>query len=252
MTCSLKDSTTVADGKTYPRSLLRLHAHPDFSLLRETWYPLGKKSIPFPLILDSLAIAVWYCDDGSNVVSARRISLATYCFSRAEVQMLSEQLDTRFNIRCYVNKKNVLIVRTESYKDFIELVRPYVPWACFQHKLAYRASQASPSCKKDISSVLSLYQSGHSVQQIAAHLGVSPVSVYNQLQQNRHRLQWHQPGLALNNKSGIKGVCFDKSRNKWLAFRSITGKYINLGRFTTRSEAETAVQVSLSTPLSNT
>ena len=46
--------------------------------------------------------------------------------------------------------------------------------------------------------------------------------------------------LNKNNKSGIKGVCFDKSRNKWLASFQYQGKHYNLGRFNTISEAEKA------------
>lgn len=31
--------------------------------------------------------------------------------------------------------------------------------------------------------------------------------------------------------SGFKSVCWDKSRNKWLAHISVAGKFLNLGRF---------------------
>lgn len=37
--------------------------------------------------------------------------------------------------------------------------------------------------------------------------------------------------IASNNTSGVKGVCFVKSRKKWLASISIEGKQIQLGRF---------------------
>lgn len=46
--------------------------------------------------------------------------------------------------------------------------------------------------------------------------------------------------LNKNNKSGIKGVCFDKSRNKWLATFQYQGKHYNLGRYNTITEAEKA------------
>ncbi len=39
------------------------------------------------------------------------------------------------------------------------------------------------------------------------------------------------------NTSGITGVTFDKSRNKWKAFISINKKVVNLGRFNTKNEA---------------
>lgn len=46
--------------------------------------------------------------------------------------------------------------------------------------------------------------------------------------------------LNKNNKSGIKGVCFDKNRNKWLATYQYQRKHYNLGRYNTISEAEKA------------
>ena len=44
-------------------------------------------------------------------------------------------------------------------------------------------------------------------------------------------------GLQKNNKTGYKGVCFDKKRNKYMASISADGKQQNLGRFNTPGEA---------------
>lgn len=40
-----------------------------------------------------------------------------------------------------------------------------------------------------------------------------------------------------NNTSGIVGVCFDKSRNKWKAWLNVEGNAINLGRFDRKEDA---------------
>jgi len=40
-----------------------------------------------------------------------------------------------------------------------------------------------------------------------------------------------------NNKSGFKGVCWDKRRRSWMASISINKKDLNLGRFLTAEEA---------------
>ena len=40
-----------------------------------------------------------------------------------------------------------------------------------------------------------------------------------------------------NNKSGIKGVCWDKSRNKWEVYISIHNKKIHLGRYASLEDA---------------
>lgn len=43
--------------------------------------------------------------------------------------------------------------------------------------------------------------------------------------------------LSATNKSGFKGVCFDKSRGLWLATISVAGVHYNLGRYATAEEA---------------
>lgn len=43
-----------------------------------------------------------------------------------------------------------------------------------------------------------------------------------------------------NNKSKVRWVCFDKSRNKWLASITFKRKQYYLGRYNTIAEAEQA------------
>ena len=249
MSCLIKTYPNVAKGKVYYKSVFRVKTHPFFSHLRQEWYPGGKKIIPRNIILDPLAVAIWYFDDGSNVVSARQISLATYCFPKGDVQFLSDEMFKHFGIECSVNNKNVLTVHAESYKTMVDLVRPYMLWDCFKHKLAYRDSLAAPSCKKDIDKVVALYKKGSSVSSIASQLGVSEASVYNQLK--RERVGGHIMGLVLNNSSGIKGVCFDRNsrcRKKWIAQKTINGKNVRIGRFDTKEEAGAAIQTAPATP----
>ncbi len=47
-------------------------------------------------------------------------------------------------------------------------------------------------------------------------------------------------GKPGNNKSGYKGVCYDKNRNKWHSCISYRGRQINLGRFDTPEAAARA------------
>jgi hypothetical protein len=49
-------------------------------------------------------------------------------------------------------------------------------------------------------------------------------------------------GIPISNTSGIKGVSFDKSNNKWRAQLQFEGKSINIGRFKTKVEAEAAIK----------
>lgn len=50
---------------------------------------------------------------------------------------------------------------------------------------------------------------------------------------------WNR-GKAANNRSGCKGVCWDKIRSKWIASIGIDGKVKRLGRFNTKEEAKSA------------
>jgi len=43
--------------------------------------------------------------------------------------------------------------------------------------------------------------------------------------------------IGRNNKSGVKGVCWDKSRSKWVAYIRVQGKRISLGRYADKEEA---------------
>lgn len=56
--------------------------------------------------------------------------------------------------------------------------------------------------------------------------------------------------MVKSNTSGVKGVHYDKSRKKWMAFLSVGGKFNNLGRFKTKSEAVSARQEAEATYLS--
>ena len=55
--------------------------------------------------------------------------------------------------------------------------------------------------------------------------------------QNQHNVK-----MSKANKSGVKGVCFDRSRKKWMAQLQVNTKKIRLGRFDNIDDAEKAVK----------
>lgn len=66
-------------------------------------------------------------------------------------------------------------------------------------------------------------------------------------QKSNLRTCTHQQNMAnkrmqKNNKSGIKGVAWDKNRNKWKATISFNDKTINLGRYNDKLEAAKVYQ----------
>ena len=52
----------------------------------------------------------------------------------------------------------------------------------------------------------------------------------------------HNKKLYKNNKSGKRGVCFDRKYNKWRAVVTHNRKYITIGRFNTQQEASEAYE----------
>lgn len=58
-----------------------------------------------------------------------------------------------------------------------------------------------------------------------------------------HAQNGHNQGLRRNNKSGVKGVSWSASRNKWQATITINGREKGLGRFETIEEATAARRI---------
>ena len=51
----------------------------------------------------------------------------------------------------------------------------------------------------------------------------------------------HNGKIYANNKSGVKGVCWDHGHQKWRAYISVNGNQIKLGRFDSIAEASSVV-----------
>lgn len=60
------------------------------------------------------------------------------------------------------------------------------------------------------------------------------------LRESSYHLNQFNTKMYLTNKSGFRGVFWDKSRNKWRANICVQYKYINLGSFDTKEEAYAA------------
>jgi len=235
MACPIGEYDNWANGKRYTQLKFRVSSHPYFSDLRKTWYPDGIKVVPEDIELDPLAIAVWLCDDGSNALDARRLSFHTNNFTANDIHALQHQLE-QFDIQSRITGQNIIVVLPESYKTATDLVRPYIPWSCFQHKLSYRDSQSKPGIpESEVKRVLRLKEEGFLLRQIASEYNVSISHASSFIQ--RHT----DATLPLNNKSGVKGVCWDKGRQKWLASFQHKGKVIKVGRFNTIEEATHAL-----------
>lgn len=60
------------------------------------------------------------------------------------------------------------------------------------------------------------------------------------LRKATHSQNGHNQGLRSNNKSGVKGVSWERGRSKWIATITMNGREKHLGRFNTIEEAAAA------------
>lgn len=235
MACPIREYDNWANGKRYTQVRLRVRSHPTFSAMRKQWYPNGTKIVPDNIKLDPIAIAIWFFDDGSNIVSARRASFATYSFTRPEVKALKVKLAS-FGIDTTISKLNVITVRTNSYLTLVEMVKPFMLWDCFRHKVAYRESKSPPGIpSEEIVNAVKMYGDGMTLDKIASHYNVSISHISSVIRKRTGA------SVPLSNSSGVRGVCWDKSRNKWVASYQRDGRRVRVGRFDSKDEAITAL-----------
>lgn len=123
--------------------------HPNFTTLRNIWYLDGVKKVPLDLELNLQRIAIWFFDDGTNSFKKRYASIATNAFTIEEVEFLSQKLN-KFNlyptittqISKYTDKKMpILGFYGSSYDNLIDMIKPYMLWNCFEHKIQWRPSK---------------------------------------------------------------------------------------------------------------
>jgi hypothetical protein len=238
LSSSLKDCDNWADGKLYYRTNFHTKTHPHFSSLRKKWYPCNKKVIPSDLKLTPLSVAVWFFDDGSNSLKSRTCRFATYCFQKHECDFLKDQLETRFGIISCISKDNVIIIRSESYKTLVDLVKPFMLWDCFEHKVRYRDAEFQTTTDEEALKMFALYEAGKSLTEVSGLVGKSKSVTSAVLRGTRMAhlgLSKAISGVPLTSKSGVRGISWDRERAKWLV-HDRHGKY--LGRFASLYEAK--------------
>lgn len=93
-------------GNVYETILFYTYSLPCFTKFCSPFYSAGIKIIPSNIIelLTAWGLCYLISDDGSFCKKSRRITLATNCFSLAEVQLLAQTLRVKFNIVCHINK----------------------------------------------------------------------------------------------------------------------------------------------------
>ena len=102
----------------------------------QQFYVGGEKIIPEMIgkLLDPLAIAVWFMDDGSYKSNRHRTYIIhTLSFKKKELELISEVLREKYGIKIKLHKQYYkssikwrLYILSESAEKFKNLIEPYV------------------------------------------------------------------------------------------------------------------------------
>jgi LAGLIDADG DNA endonuclease family len=107
--------------------------HPHVTGLQKLWYK-PTKQIPEKFTLDSLALAIWFMDDGCRIHNT--VNFSVHNFSSHSIALLQKQL-LEMKIVTSVQsdgKGKRLYIKQNSYAIFERLVKPYIV-KCMAYKL---------------------------------------------------------------------------------------------------------------------
>ncbi len=109
------------------------YSHGDFRFYGQQFYTNGVKIIPkmIPKMLDPLALAVWFMDDGS-IKSKHHDAylLHTLCFTQQDQKILQEALLSEFKIETSLHKQPNdqwrMYIGSKSAEMFRTIIDPYI------------------------------------------------------------------------------------------------------------------------------
>lgn len=119
--------------------LYRTRSYPELVLIRQRWYPKGKKIVPKDLKLTPIMARQWYTGDGCLVHRKHRrphIKFATNGFDVDSVEYLVGELREQGFRVTHWPANNVIGLSADSVKDFLSWIGPS-PVACYQYKWNY-------------------------------------------------------------------------------------------------------------------
>ncbi|MBS3114046.1 hypothetical protein J4448_03010 [Candidatus Woesearchaeota archaeon] len=125
-------------NKVYYHIILLTKTHPVLTSYFKIFYKNNKKCIAKETLqkVGPLALAIWYCDDGSFGYINQNAKIATYV-SYEENKILVDFLKEKFDINCTINrdyKRYYLYFSVQQIKKFLNLIKDYIP-KCMNYKL---------------------------------------------------------------------------------------------------------------------
>ncbi len=124
--------------KYYYYIMLFTKVHPILTEYHKLIYTKKKKSINKSILkkIGPMALAVWYCDDGSFGYINQNAKIATY-LTYKENLLIANFLKEKFDIKCTINKDGEsyhLYFNVKEIVKFLKLIKDYVP-RCMNYKL---------------------------------------------------------------------------------------------------------------------
>ena len=119
-------------GKVYSGIYFQTYSLPCFVPLFNLFYFEGSKIIPTNIneLLTVHSLGYWLCDDGSFCKSTHRVRISTESFTLAEVDLLVQTLNDKWNLKCYKVKSSNsyrIVIPRESLKDLQSLLKDVMP-----------------------------------------------------------------------------------------------------------------------------
>ncbi len=125
-------------NKYYHHAILWTAVNPILTGYYKSLYKGGKKRIGKNILnkVGPMALAIWYCDDGSFGYINQNGKIATY-LSYEDNKLISDFLKEKFGINCTVNrdgKSYYLYFSVKEIRKFLNLIKDYIP-KCMNYKL---------------------------------------------------------------------------------------------------------------------
>ena len=134
-----RDRYDKRTDKIYESIDIQFKANSIFEYYYKTFYFEKKKVITLPTLikLNTLGIAVWYCDDGNlyQNKNSNHLTLSTESF-KEDNEIIIDFFKRKFNINFRINKKVIRLVNKKEIKKFITLIKHHIP-NCMKYKINF-------------------------------------------------------------------------------------------------------------------
>ena len=139
-------------NKYYHHAILWTAVNPILTNYYKLLYNGGKKKIGKNILnkVGPMALAIWYCDDGSFGYINQNGKIATY-LSYEDNKLISDFLKKKFDINCTVNrdgKRYHLYFSVKEIEKFLNLIKDHMP-KCMNYKLGPFSKENSARLKEE-------------------------------------------------------------------------------------------------------